>query len=788
MTPDFLYAYFKQNPQKPYSLRELARRLKSPASEVHEVLKVLVADGRLVRTRRKTYGLPEEMNLLVGRVQVTLGGYGFVVADEEAAAKADLFVPPAHLGGAWNGDRVVARRRPPGQDDRPWGEILRVLERRRRRVVGRLEYRRGYAVLRPDDPKLPAQLPLAQEGLAVHPEGARLVVQIVYPEDSSEHEAYGELVDVLGEEDRPETEIRAVILRFGLAESFPPEVLETADRAAMPIAPEEVAQREDFRDRTVFTIDGADAKDFDDAIHIERLKNGSVVVGIHIADVAHYVPEGGVIDQEALEHGTSVYLPGRVLPMLPERLSNGVCSLMPGEDRLTLSVLITLSPEGQVLRYTFKEGLIRSMARLTYETVQTFFEEGELPDSVRLLGKDLSLLLELTQKLRQKRIESGALDFQITEVKAELSDDGELHLQPVREGLARNLIEELMLLANRVVAQHLSGRGIPALYRVHEDPIKERYAELRKALSRLGYELPGGDPDSKAMQEVLKSASGKPEAKAVSMLILRSLRLARYAEDNLGHFGLAFPDYLHFTSPIRRYPDLVVHRVLHAVIKRRFSKRKLAEWVERFPNIAQISSARERNAEAAERDLAKYFQCLWAKDHLHQVFNGSISGVISLGVFVMLENGVEGLLHVSNLGDDYYEYQEDSMVLRGRHTGRLRRLGDTLKVRIEAVNPPARQVDFALMTEARVEKKSEKTRDKRVLQEREGKVKADKKVRRVVGPPDERSRAERPVRVTIHRMYFGEWSSESSRAESQESTPPRPQHRRKRKQSTHTQK
>ncbi len=419
-----------------------------------------------------------------------------------------------------------------------------------------------------------------------------------------------------------------------------------AEAIPLQIPEEELRRREDFRGLKVFTIDGVDAKDFDDAIHVERLPKG-YRIGVHIADVSHYVKEGSLLDQEAFLRGTSVYLPGRVLPMLPERLSNGVCSLKPGEDRLVLSVLVDLTEDLKVKRVRFAEGVIRSVARLTYTEVEAFAEGFGLPEEHAFLAEDLSLLLELTQRMRKKRLEQGALDFSFPEVKVEV-EEGVLHLIPQAEPRARSLIEELMLLANRLVAEHLVRKGLPALYRVHEEPLEEAYEKLRLALARLGYTLPE-KVSSKALQRVLLEAKGRPEEPVVAGLVLRSLRLARYAAENLGHFGLAMEHYLHFTSPIRRYPDLVVHRVLRAALRRTLTERRKERWVKEFPAIADHASEMERKAEAAERELTKYYMAKWAELHLGERFLGKVTGVASFGAFVTLKNGVEGLVR-SRLG------------------------------------------------------------------------------------------------------------------------------------------
>ncbi|MGK0619208.1 ribonuclease R [Meiothermus cerbereus] len=797
-----IYEYLKKYPQKRFSLRELVRSLRLDKDQAKEALDLLVAEGKVLEPRRRLYQLPEALAKkgLEGRLQAHPAGFAFVIPANPDLP--DLYIPKGHTGGAWHGDRVRAEPRPPGRDGKPWGVVVEVLERAHHQVVGRLYFKQGFAWLKPDDARLPA-LKLKPEGLEGLESGARLVVRVTFPSGRKPQEPYGEFAGYLGQGDSPEVEAEAIIAKYELRSVFPPETLEEAEKVAHLDA-KEVARREDFRALRVFTIDGADAKDFDDAIHIEQLPGGNYRVGVHIADVSHYVREFSPLDHEAYARATSVYLPGRVLPMLPEQLSNGICSLKPYEDRLVLSVLVELTPKGKVKDYRFAEGVIRSVARLTYTEVEAFAEGLEHPEQAQILPpdwgpgleEDLKLLLKLTQTLKARRLEQGALDFRFTEVKVEVDDDGNLHLIPQKEPRARSLIEELMLLANRVVAKHLAEREIPTLFRVHEDPSEEAYNKLVAALGKLGYSLPGGELSPRALQSILKQAEGRPEEPVVSTLLLRSLRLARYAAENLGHFGLAAEHYLHFTSPIRRYPDLVVHRVLRALLQRRITQARKEDWSKRFPKIAEHTSERERAAENAERELTKYYQCLWALSHQGQTFRGTVSGVTGFGVFVSLENGVEGMIRLGALEDDHYQYIEDLLALEGVRSKRRIRIGDEMEVKIEGANPSARQIDL-VPTEKfyQSETKPEPTEQEQSKKRRRGKrgkgakpaaqapkaaatAKPARKVvatepkspaphakarsRRVVGPPDERRGFSKPVKVKAQKIYFGSWGEEPS--------------------------
>jgi len=693
-----VFTFFRSNPEHPWHVQDVQKHLHiDDRNALRKLLGELADEGRLIRTRRRSFGLPQEMNLFIGKLQVTSGGYGFVIPD--SGEGKDLFIPANKLAGAWDGDRVVARpNTTSGEDDRQSGEIVRILERGYAQVVGTLEYARGYAILRPDSPRLRERILLTPESVGKLEGGSRIVARMVWPESSGEKEPFGEVEEFLGAGDDPEVETKAVIVKYGLKAEFDPNT--EAESTAVPptVDGEMMAGRTDYRHNPTFTIDGEDAKDFDDALSLERLtgsgKDGMLRVGVHIADVSYYVAEGTSLDDEAQERATSVYLPGRTLPMLPETLSNGICSLVEGEPRLALSVFVDITRAGEVKGVRFRETVIESDARLTYEQVQSYGDGGRLPHGKRKLERDIKVLINLSQELRKQRIGAGALDFDFTEAKVDVDEQGALHLTPVRSNTARQLIEEMMLLANRLVAEELDKRDVPALFRVHEDPSTEKVQALQKALARLGYTLDLEKARPQDLQRILREAAGKPEAQIVNTLLLRSLKQARYSSENLGHFGLAFENYLHFTSPIRRYPDLVVHRVMRALLQHRLSPTLKERLKTDFPKLAEQSSDRERRAESAERDLSRYYHARWAKEHVGEAFHGVVSGVTNFGVFVSLPNGVEGLMHVSHLDDDYYIYLEDALMLMGKHTRKRYRMGDRVEVKVLQANPTQRQIDL----------------------------------------------------------------------------------------------
>ncbi|QFP78230.1 ribonuclease R [Deinococcus sp. AJ005] len=707
---------------RPVHVRDLERTFTRQAinriggwRELEELLDTLTDEGQVIRTRKKTYGLPEAMSLVRGRFQASAAGFGFVIPD---SGGDDFYVPAEQTLEAWNGDIVLVRmegrgdsgrseggrgggspRRGQKGDGSPRASVVRIVQRAYKQLVGTLEYSHGHPILKPDDHRARHRILVLPEGIEELEAGARVVTELFWPENTGEDEVFGQVTRVLGAEDDPETETEAVIVKFGLRGEFPEPVLEQAEAIPVEIPAEALHGRLDLRGYNIFTVDGRDAKDFDDAIHIQPTPEGNFVVGVHIADVSHYVQEGTPLDEEAFARATSVYLPGRVLPMLPEHLSNGVCSLVPDQDRLTLTALVELSAEGEILDVKIAPSVINSKARLTYDEVQAYSEAtATLPETARNLEGDLHLLLKITTKLRQKRLREGSLDFKMREVKVDVGKDGRMELIPIREETARGMIEDLMLLANKVVARFLIGRDIPALFRIHEEPTLQRFQDVTAAIGRLGFAFPGGEPTPQAYQAVLKEVRGTNRESVVNTLLLRSMQQAKYSGENLGHFGLAFDEYLHFTSPIRRYPDLLVHRVIKGILsgELKAGNREVALLQGRLPGMGDHTSERERTASEAERDLTKYYQAKWAQEHLGESFPGNVSGVVASGLYVMLDNGVEGKLHISNLDDDYYMYLEDAQMLKGRSRGKSFRLGDSVNVTISTVKPLARQTDFTL--------------------------------------------------------------------------------------------
>jgi ribonuclease R len=659
-----------------------------------------MAQGSVVKIRGARIGLPAPMNLVVGRLQCSPAGHGFVVPEARREGQADVFVAAPNIREALHGDRVVVRvERETARG--PEGRIIRVLDRAIQRMVGRYEDdgRFGGHVV-PFDRRVLHELfiPTGEGGGATA--GQMVTAEITRPPTATRN-PMGRVLAVLGRLTDPGVDLKVIVAKYGLPDAFPAEVEDEAREVARPVSPADRAGRTDFRDGLVVTIDPETARDHDDAVGLERLADGGWRLAVHIADVAHYVREGGALDQEAYLRGTSVYFPDRVVPMLPHALSSDVCSLVEGQDRLTQSVVIELDADGRVRRTQFHDGVIRSAARLSYEQAQGIvngdaaLRERFAPLVSTLLGMD-----ELARLMRRRRYERGSLDFDVPEPKLVLGPDGEMTGIVPHERLdSMRLIEEFMLAANEAVAEALHQGEVGALYRIHERPDPERVEEFSDLVVSLGYRVPGNletvGPED--FQLILRQIEGKPEEKLVSYLLLRTMKLARYHEENLGHFGLATEMYAHFTSPIRRYPDLVVHRALAALRKGPSPERE--DWLrDRLPEMGRHLSEMERRAAEAERELIEWKKVRFMAGRLGETFSGYVTGVQAFGLFVELEEiYVQGLVHVSSMSDDYYRFNEKAHLLKGENTRKTYRLGDRVEIQVVRVDLERRQIDFALV-------------------------------------------------------------------------------------------
>jgi len=687
-------------PLAPEDLAEEMGLKSKELSEFWQVLEELEAGALIIKTRYDKYGVPERMNLIVGSLTASEKGYGFVIS--ENPEEADVYIPAEAMLNAMHHDRVVARlnqvQSAIGRARE--GEIIRIVRRANQRIVGTFENSRHFGFVTPDDVRLRQDIfvPKGLSGGAKN--GCKVVVEITkWPE--KKRSAEGRIVEVLGLKGDPGIEILSIIKKHNLPTVFPPEVEQAAAEARDSISPDELVGRRDLRELPIVTIDSEDAKDLDDAVYVERLKNGRYLLGVHIADVSYYVRENTPLDNEARERGTSVYLVDRVLPMLPHRLSNGICSLNAGEDRLTLSAHMEIDHRGNVFHYEIFPSVIRVRTRLSYNIVRKILTDNDekLKNEYQPLLERLADMERLCLILRDRRMRRGAIDFDFPELKVKLDDSGKpVEIVKRVRTIAESIVEEFMLVANETVAEHMHRLEMPFVFRVHEEPEAEKMAKLNNLLHNFGQGLVNiADVRPMALQKVLGKIAGRPEERIISMVMLRSLKQARYEAQNLGHFGLAAPYYTHFTSPIRRYPDLIVHRILRETFSTGdVSAKRRQKLAALLPEIALHSSQRERAATEAERDTVDLKKVEYMAQFIGDEFSGSISGVTGFGLFVELENGVEGLVHVSSMDDDYYNYSEERYALTGARTAKVYRLGDEIKVVLAKVNPEERTIDFEL--------------------------------------------------------------------------------------------
>jgi ribonuclease R len=725
----------------PATAREVVQRLKIPREQratVKRLLKDLVAQGHLIQTRGNRFGLPDRMNLVVGRVQTHPRGFGFVIPDRPVdGVSGDIFIAGNNLNQAMHGDRVVARIERT-RDDRAEGRIVRILERGASSIVGRFDIdESGMGFLVPFDRRLIVDVLIAEADRSDAEPGDMVVVEITrWPTPT--RSPLGRVIEVLGDIDEPGVDNEIIIRKYGLPDEHSPEAVEEATRLGPSVKDSDIQGRTDFRDRVTVTIDGEHARDFDDAITIEKLPNANYWLGVHIADVAHYVAEGSALDEEAYERGTSVYFPERAVHMFPSELSTGLCSLNPQVDRLVQSCLMEIDRQGNVLRYEIHDGVIHSDARMTYTEVNAILTEHDPATTAkyRQLVPMFETMRELFEILNQRRHRRGSIDFDLKEPEIVLDDEGMVEeIIAAERNVAHRIIEEFMLVANETVAGHLDNHDVPTLYRVHEPPDPLKVEEFEDFISTLGFSL-GVPPNAvrpRHFQRLVERIAGKPEEKPIAFLMLRTMQKARYDPSNLGHFGLAADSYTHFTSPIRRYPDLVVHRTLRES-RRGMNDERRDELIDELPEMARHTSERERRANDAERELVQWKKVRFMADKLGEEFQGYITGVASYGVYIeLVEHFVEGMVHVSTMADDYYRFNERAHILRGENTGRTFRLGDTVRVQVIKVDMERRQIDLGfveLLDRVRASERNRGPRTSRAKPKTEVRAKGQKRKQR----------------------------------------------------------
>ena len=705
---------------RPLKLRELAKKMDIPDEEYgsfRRKIRSMLRDGLIVKIKRGRIGLPDKANLVVGRLISGKNGYGFVVPDDKSE---DIYIRSDNMANAFHGDQVVVRvlktRRGPARE----GNIIKILKRAKQSLVGTYHKSKFFDYVDPDDQRISRDIYIAPENSQSALEGQKVVVSLLDWSDVNTGPE-GKVIEVLGYPDEPGMDILTLIKEFGLPLSFPEEVEEELDDLPERVGKKELQIRLDLRNKNCFTIDPVDAKDHDDAVSWEIGPNGNYLLGVHIADVSFYVREDSALDGEALKRGTSVYLVDRVIPMLPEKLSNNICSLKPRRNRLTFSVILELTPEGERVRYQITESMIKSKAKLNYDEVQKFFDTGYASKNINGLENDLVEMKKLSRKLLEKRLAKGSLDFDLPEAHVVLGKDGRVQdIFQVARLESHRLIEEFMLLANRTVAEHVSRLSVPFLYRIHEEPDQDKMEAFSDFVSTLGYSfVVSGKIRPKKIQRFLKSLEGKPEESLINEILLRSLKKASYGPENIGHFGLAFSHYTHFTSPIRRYPDLLVHRLLKELQAREYTFKRQRKLISRLPKIGEITSERERLADEAERESIRIKQIEFVQDKLGEEYEGLISGVVPFGFFVRLDNLLaEGLVRVSSLDDDFYLFDERGKRWVGRRTRRVYKLGDRVKVQVVRVDKEQKEIDFILAGRSVYTHRRRRKRGKRELKRR----------------------------------------------------------------------
>ncbi|WP_081756984.1 ribonuclease R [Gorillibacterium massiliense] len=707
VTEQELLAFLANEQYKPMTYQELEKQFAiEDAQDTKDFLKLLdglMDKGLVYRSRTERYGLPERMNLVRGRLQAHAKGFGFLIPDDRE--HPDIYIHANDLAGAMNGDillvRVTASSPAGGKLE---GEVVKIVQRAISQVVGVFQNLESYGFLIADDKRIVRDIFIPKEAFMGAVTGQKVVARIVaYPEGRSA--AQGEIIEILGHKDDPGVDILSIIRQFQLPEQFPDEVMAEAERVPDEISDEDLKGRRDLRGKKIVTIDGEDAKDLDDAVMVEKLPNGNFLLGVHIADVSYYVRENSELDKEAYNRGTSVYLVDRVIPMLPHRLSNGICSLHPKVDRLTLSCEMEIDEKGKVVRHDVYTSVIKTVERMSYTNVRKILEgeDEELLKRYDYLVDDFKQMEALATVLRKNRMRRGAVDFDFQEAKVIVDEEGKpVDIIKRERSIAESIIEEFMLKANETVSEHFTWLKVPFLYRIHEEPDTEKLFRFAEFITNFGYTMKGGKGDKihpRSLQAILEDIKGTKEETVISTVLLRSMKQAKYDAQNVGHFGLAAEFYSHFTSPIRRYPDLIIHRVIREVLEAggTLPEKRLEYLNGRMDDYARQSSERERLAVEAERETDALKKAEFMLDKVGEEFEGIISSVTGFGMFIELPNTVEGLIRLSYLTDDFYHHHEAQHMLVGERSGKIFRLGDEVKVRVTKVNLDERTIDFELV-------------------------------------------------------------------------------------------
>ena len=691
---------------KPLTRKEFVAQLKiENVEEFYKMLDELEKDMYFIETKKGRIIPPTQAGLFVGKFISHRKGFGFIESDSEH--ERDLYIQSKDVNGAVHGDRVVAEiTKEASGYKRAEGKVIQIIKRNTTQIVGVFKPHENFAFVVPKRNEYRTDVYIPKKFFNEAREDDMVVVEITKWEvDDKKPE--GKVIEVLGNKDNRGIEIESIIREHGLPLEFEQKVLDEANFVAVPIPNEEYERRRDLRHKNIFTMDGADAKDLDDAICIEMLDNGNYLLGVHIADVTHYVREKSNLDKEALKRATSVYLVDKVIPMLPKQLSNGVCSLNAGTDKLTLSVEMEINEKGKVVKYDIFESVINSKARMVYTDVSDILENNDRGLKIKYaeLVDDFRLAEKLARILMKKRERRGALDFNFPEPYIHLDEKGRPYsIEPYERRIANRIIEEFMLVANETVAEHFYWLGIPFVYRIHETPSSTKMESLNNFMSQYNIIVKGDleEVHPKSLQKIIKEGVGKQGEKAIHTLVLRSLKQAKYSPDCSGHFGLAAKYYCHFTSPIRRYPDLQIHRIIKEYINKGINGRREDKLKDIVFKASEQSSEMERKAEVAERDIDKYYKCIYMEDKIGEEFTGIISSVTGYGFYVELPDTVEGLVPISSLTQDSYIYDENKHELIGQgYSNEVHiisyKIGDEVKVKLESVNPEAREITFNIL-------------------------------------------------------------------------------------------
>lgn len=692
------------NPMVREELKDIFQlKTKSESRAFYKVLQDMEKEGSIIRDDSERYSLVEDSGLVVGELQGHERGFGFLIPDNKEIE--DIFISSDNMLNAFSGDKVLGRITRERNDSKSAeGEIIRIIDRKHNTIVGTFQDSKNFGFVLPDDRRINYDVFIPKNQINKAKTNQKVVAEITkWPTQGRNPE--GKIVEVLGYSGEKGTDILSIVKQMGLPYEFPKEVIAEAENINQEVTDQEIKNRKDIRNIKTFTIDGEDAKDLDDAITIEILDNGNYNLGVHIADVSHYVRERSPMDKEAYERGNSVYLLDRVIPMLPEELSNGICSLNPNVDRLALSVFMEIDKSGTVRYHKIEETVINSDRRLVYDHVSDLLENKDKHESLKGLEDELFILRDLSKILNEKRNRRGSINFDFPETKIILDKDGKpVKIEEEDRRIANNIIEECMLVCNETIAEDMYWAEIPFLYRIHEEPSMERINEFNKIIHNFGYMLKGNqEVHPKELQKLTKEIKGKKEEALISTLMLRSLKKARYSEVEDMHFGLAAKYYSHFTAPIRRYADLEIHRIIKMYINGQLNIKKQEKLDDFLAKLADHVSKTERTAEEAEREVEDLKMAEYMSERIGNEYEGIISSLTNFGIFVQLENTIEGLIRYQDMKDDYYDFDEDNYIVRGQRTKKTYNLGDLVKIRVTGADINRRTIDFKFIEDKKKE-------------------------------------------------------------------------------------